>query len=149
MGQVLNRSNEAIEETVRRPCDWHSVNLSEPFAEGRFRVLNVRAVEFIARPGKSAALRDCLRESVLEHLNRRTGFSGAVILSSHKEARLVTVLSFWRTEGEATENSWENSRIVHQILFQLVDVCARVQTYEAAIPTLLAVSASREQLLAC
>ena len=149
MGHVLNYNKEALEETARRPRNWHGVSVVEPPVEEAVRLFNVRAVEFIARPGKSAALRECLRDNVLEHLKRRAGFSGAVILSSHKEARLLTVLSFWRTEGEATENDWENSRIVHQLLFQSVDVCARVHTYEAAIPTLLKSPESHEQLLAC
>jgi len=149
MGQVMDYSTEAEERTARRPQGWRGVTFAEPWEHAPAQTLNARAVEFIARPGKSVALQECLRGNVVEALGRRTGFSGAVVLSSHKEERLITVLSFWRTESEAIANNWEDSRVVRQLLFQLIDVCSRVHTYEAAIPTLPVGSGRRSELLAC
>jgi heme-degrading monooxygenase HmoA len=101
-----------------------------------FRTLNVRAVEFIAKPGKIRDLRDGIRERVVEHLRLLDGFSGAVVLASHKEPRLILVLTFWKSEKEASGNRWEKSPAVRKMLSSLIDVCSRVQTYEAAVPKL-------------
>jgi len=98
--------------------------------------MNVRAVEFISKPGKIRGLRNCIRERVLEYLELREGFSGALVMASHREPRLILVLTFWRTEKEATGNHWENAPAVQKMLGALIDICAKVQTYEAAVPKL-------------
>src|SRR5271155_1412825 len=66
--------------------------------------LNARAVEFIAKPGREQHLRNCMRREVAELLKRKTGFAGIFVLTSHKEPRLIRVLSLWDTESQATEN---------------------------------------------
>jgi hypothetical protein len=96
-------------------------------------MLNARAVEFIAKPGRVRELRNCLRKHIVGFLKRRSGFAGAFILASHKEPRLVLVLSFWNTEREAVDNSWEDAPAVRSRVSSLVDVCTKVHTYEAAL----------------
>jgi heme-degrading monooxygenase HmoA len=98
--------------------------------------LNARVVEFIAKPGKGQLLEDCVRGEIMEFLGRQKGFSGAIILNSHQERRLILVVSFWTTQRIAAENSWEKSRIVRQIAGSLIDACSRVHTYGAAFATL-------------
>lgn len=96
-------------------------------------MLNARAVEFIAKPGRVRELRNCLRRHTVGFLKRRNGFAGAFVLASHKEPRLILVLSFWNTELEAVNNAWEDAPAVRSRVSSLVDICRKVQTYEAAL----------------
>lgn len=97
-------------------------------------MLNARAVEFIAKPGRVQHLQSCVRREVAEILKQQTGFAGIFVLTSHKEPRLVQVLSFWGSAKQATENCWEEMRAVRKLVAPLIDVCGRVHSYEAALP---------------
>ncbi len=99
------------------------------------RTLNVRAVEFIGKPGRMRDLRNCIRDRVMEHLKQSSGFLSAIVMTSHKEPRQVLVLSFWQTESQATNSRWERAAEVRTLVLPLIDVCSRVQTYEAAVPS--------------
>lgn len=96
--------------------------------------LNARAVEFIAKAGREQQLRNCMRREVAELLRRKTGFAGIFVLTSHKEPRLIRVLSLWDTEPQATENHWEDSPAVRKLVAALIDVRVKVHTYEAELP---------------
>jgi heme-degrading monooxygenase HmoA len=96
--------------------------------------LNARAVEFVAKPGREQHLRNCMRREVAENLKRQPGFAGIFVLSSHKEPRLIRVLSLWDTAPQATENHWEDLPAVRKLLAALVDVRVKVHTYEAELP---------------
>lgn len=95
--------------------------------------LNARAVEFVAKPGREQHLRNCMRLEVAEILERQTGFAGVFVLTSHKEPRLIRVLSLWDTARQATENRWEDSPSARQLVAALIDVRVRVHTYEAEL----------------
>jgi hypothetical protein len=56
------------------------------------------------------------------------------VLTSHKEPRLIRVLSLWDTAPQATENHWEDSPAVRKLVAALVDVRVKVHTYEAELP---------------
>jgi heme-degrading monooxygenase HmoA len=96
--------------------------------------LNARAVEFIAKAGREQHLRNCMRREVAEFLKQQTGFAGIFVLTSHKEPRLIRVLSLWDTEPQATENRWEDSPVVRKLVAALIDVRVKVHTYEAELP---------------
>src|SRR5271155_3797869 len=96
--------------------------------------LNARAVEFVAKPGREQHLRNCMRREVAELLKRQSGFAGIFVLTSHKEPRLIRVLSLWDTESQATENHWEDSPAVRKLVASLIDVRVKVHTYEAELP---------------
>src|ERR1700683_2835237 len=96
--------------------------------------LNARAVEFVAKPGREQHLRKCMRQEVAEILKRQPGFAGIFVLASHKEPRLIRVLSLWDTAPQATENHWEDSQAVRKLVAMLVDVRVKVHTYEAELP---------------
>ncbi len=134
MEQVIATRTEANQRISYRADHWNGRTPSKstgPFGPG---TLNVRAVEFIAKPHKMGELQECMRGRISEFLGNLAGFSGALVLTSHKEPRLILVLSFWNTEGHATQNRWEDSRVVRQMVSPLIDVCSRVHTYEAAVP---------------
>jgi hypothetical protein len=114
-----------------------------------FLTLNARAVEFIAKPGRIRDLRVCMSEKVMEFLKLQRGFSSAIVLTSHKEPRLILVLTFWKTEREATGTHWENTQAVRKMLGPLIDVCTKVQTYEAALPKQLGTGLPATELQVC
>ena len=96
--------------------------------------LNARAVEFVAKPGREQHLRNCMRREVAEILKRQPGFAGIFVLTSHKEPRLIRVLSLWDTAPQATENHWEDSPAVRKLVAALVDIRVKVHSYEAELP---------------
>ena len=96
--------------------------------------LNARAVEFVAKPGREQLLRNCMRREVAEILKRQPGFAGIFVLTSHKEPRLIRVLSLWHTAPQATENHWEDSPAVRKLVAALVDIRVKVHSYEAELP---------------
>jgi heme-degrading monooxygenase HmoA len=96
--------------------------------------LNARAVEFIAKPGREQHLRNCMRREVAEILKQHPGFAGIFVLTSHKEPRLIRVLSLWNTTAQATENHWEDSPAIRKLVTALIDVRVKVHTYEAELP---------------
>jgi heme-degrading monooxygenase HmoA len=96
--------------------------------------LNARAVEFVAKPGREQQLRNCMRREVAEILKRQSGFAGIFVLTSHKEPRLIRVLSLWDTAPQSTENQWEDSPAVRKLVAALIDVRVKVHTYEAELP---------------
>src|SRR3984885_1196738 len=96
--------------------------------------LNARAVEFVAKPGREQHLRKCMCREVAEILKRQLGFAGIFVLASHKEPRLIRVLSLWDTAPQATENHWEDSPTVRKLVAALIDVRVKVHTYEAQLP---------------
>jgi heme-degrading monooxygenase HmoA len=108
--------------------------------------LNARAVEFIAKAGREQHLRNCMRREVAEFLKRQTGFAGIFVLTSHKEPRLIRVLSLWDSESQATENRWEDSSAVRKLVAALIDVRVKVHTYEAELPESAATSPRTEEL---
>jgi hypothetical protein len=91
---------------------------------------NIRSVGFIARPEAAAELTYCLEGPVVTLLREMPGFLGAVILHSHREGRNATVLSFWQTEDQALHTRWEDVTQVSTLVYPLVDVCTRVQTFQ-------------------
>ena len=80
----------ATSTLVWRVSSW-TITMGEPLH------LNARAVEFVAKPGRERHLRNCMRREVAELLKRQTGFAGIFVLTSHKEPRLIRVLSLWET----------------------------------------------------
>jgi hypothetical protein len=95
---------------------------------------NARAVEFVDKPDKARDLQGCIRGPVVEFLERQPGFCGAIVLTSHKEPRLILVLSLWKTEKQAVENHWECANVMPEVVASFIDVCVRVHTYEAFLP---------------
>ena len=134
MNHAMESEMVTIEEVVCNLEGWRST--LGPNQNSGFQTLNARGVEFIAKPGRIKDLRDCIRHQVMDCLELGNGYSGALVLTSHKEPRLVLVITFWRTELQARNNCWEHAPAVRRLVAPLIDVCSKVQTYEAALPAL-------------
>lgn len=102
-----------------------------PGGNKEFSKMNARTVEFIAKAGREEELRKRFSGGVLDLLKRKDGFAGLFVLSSHKEPRRLLVLTFWKTANEAVQNRWEETTAIRRQVSSLIDVCAKVHTYEA------------------
>jgi hypothetical protein len=134
MSHSIETELVGIEDVVCNSDPWEATTKLAPTVDGRFQTLNARSVELIAQPGKIRELRNCIQGALMEHLKKQRGFSSAIVLVSHKEPRLVLVMSFWKAEKDATGNRWESSAAVLKMISPLIDVCSRVHTYEAVLP---------------
>lgn len=97
---------------------------------------NIRAAGFIAKPESVDDLTRCINGPLMGLLCQIAGFRGAVVLRAHKESRNVTVLTFWKTETQAMQTCWEEFSAVCQMLYPLVDVCTRTQTFHGTMAEL-------------
>ncbi len=90
--------------------------------------VNARAVEFIAKPGKTEQLRDHICQTVTAVLRGRMGFIQTIVLTSHQEARKDMAMTLWSTEKGATHARWEKMPQVCEILSPLIDVVLKVRS---------------------
>jgi hypothetical protein len=110
---------------------------SESFAQGRKTVRmtrNVRSVGFISKPGQTQELKTCLEGPLIDRLRQAPGFAGAMVLHAQKESRNLWLLTFWEAENQAANNCWEEFPAVRKLLSPLIDVCTKVQTFQATVP---------------
>jgi hypothetical protein len=134
MSPSVSLDLEAPEETVGALDSRMAKMMLDYHAGAEPCVFNARAVEFIAKPGRVQHLRNCIRQEVANLLQQQIGFIALLVLTSHKEPRLIQVLSFWDTAGQSTENRWEELPAVCRIVSPLIDVRGKVHSYEAALP---------------
>jgi hypothetical protein len=134
MNHSIEQEMVTIEEVIGNSTGWR-LKL-EPNGNSGFPTLHARGVEFIAKPSRIQDLRNSIRGKVMDHLRVVNGFSSAIVLTSHKEPRLVLILTFWKTAAQARKNCWEHAPSVLKMVQPLIDVCSKVQTYEAAVPRL-------------
>lgn len=121
-----------VQDVICRAENWKPRLESQ--SHSGFRLLNARAVEFIAKSGKIRQLQCCIREGIMRGLEDCAEFSSAMLLSSHKEPRLVVVLTFWNSKEAALNNRWEETAAVRQMVFPMIDKCCNVHSYEASLP---------------
>src|SRR5215469_2057303 len=104
----LSERVTTMERLYRAPFPWE---IQE--AQGEFDMsfdmttAHVRVVEFIAKPGRNFDLRKCIARDVLPFLALQPGFKNSLMLTPHREPRLVLVFSFWEKELDSRENQWE------------------------------------------
>lgn len=134
MSPSLDLDLEVPEDTVGSRDSHMAKLLLDYHAGSEPCVLNARAVEFIAKPGRVHHLRNCIRQEVTDLLQQQIGFIALLVLTSHKEPRLIQVLSFWDTAGQSSENRWEELPAIRRIVAPLIDARGKVHSYEAALP---------------
>ena len=136
MGHSLEAARVQIENVGRNSSPWEARAVLAPNNALGVQTLHARSVELVAQPGKIRELGSCVRGDLMDHLKKQRGFDGVIVLSSVKEPRLILVMSFWKSEKDAG-NRWESSAAILKMVSPLIDVCTRVHTYEAAMPSLL------------
>jgi hypothetical protein len=93
------------------------------------------SVEFVARPQDAHRVEATIPAAITGALKDVDGFAGCLVMVSHHEARLVTVVTFWAGSDRAKCCS-QNVRWVHALLAPYLDRRLRVQTMVAHLPVL-------------
>jgi len=88
------------------------------------------SIEFVAWPGKAEELRKVLPEAMRGAFANSLNFAGCLVLFPEQEARLVTVVTFWKGEGR-TKQCEENSKRVEQMLFPYIEHWLRTRRLAA------------------
>ena len=95
------------------------------------RVTALRA-EFVVTPGNEVKVRETIERVMAESFCRDRGFLQALVLVSEMEARLVTLLTFWHSNGFAEARERRVARM-RQKLLPLLDQYMRVQSFSAEL----------------
>jgi len=111
-------------------------------SRNREQVIALRA-EFVVKPGKEENVSETI-DAILENsFQREQEFLQALVMVSELESRLVTVITFWNSDGfaEARERrvNW-----LRQKLSEYLDQTLRVQTFCARVLGAKEVSQSEE-----
>jgi hypothetical protein len=93
------------------------------------------SIEFIAKPEQTHRLREAILTRVQDGLGQVPGFVRCLVMISDREARLITVITFW-TGAEGTTFCSKRARWVQELLIPYVDHCLRVQTLDAYLSAL-------------
>lgn len=93
------------------------------------------SIEFVAKPEEAHRLGSAILTAVQNGLGKVPGFAGCLVMISDREARLLSVVTFW-TEAERMTCSRHRERWVHDLLAPYVDHCVRVRTLDAYLTAL-------------
>jgi hypothetical protein len=94
--------------------------------------LCARSIEFVAVPAMAESIQATLPEAIREALREAEGFAGCAVMVSDQEARLVTVVTFWRGQDRARQAS-ANEMWVDQLLDPYIDRQLRTHKLRAQI----------------
>lgn len=109
---------------ISNPCKTKELTHSQSEA-----VTALRA-EFVVKPGNEAKVRETIELILASSFCRDREFLQALVLVSEMESRLITVLTFWQSNGFAEARERRVARM-RQKLQPLLDQCMRVQSFTA------------------
>jgi hypothetical protein len=91
------------------------------------------SVDFVAKPGEALKAQSSLAAAVTGTLQGVTGFAGCILMTSDQEARLMTLVTFWRG-SERAKHCNANTKWVNALIAPYMDRRLRVQTMVAQLP---------------
>lgn len=91
-----------------------------------------QSVEFVAMPDMAARLQATLPDALRSALQKAEGFAGCAVMVSEQEARLVTVVTFWRGKDQGRLAS-ANAPWVEQLLDPYIDRQLRTHKMRARV----------------
>ena len=109
----------------------HSVEPDRKSAQGLEEVC-AQSIEFVAVPDMAVRLQATLPGAIRSALQKSEGFAGCAVMVSEEEARLVTVVTFWRGK-ERSSKANANALWVEQLLDPYIDRQLRVNKLRAQI----------------
>jgi hypothetical protein len=115
----LSRSIPAVPEVTRTPVSDQSKDVSTA-------ILFARELELVAAPGQSERLQREIPLLLRKANASNDGFVGSMVLLSDQEARLVTVIIFWR--GEVSAKQYDDLWL-EGLLEPYVDRFSRARTF--------------------
>jgi hypothetical protein len=95
--------------------------------------VTAQSVEFVAKPEEALKAQTAIAPAITGALQGVTGFAGCIVMVSDHEARLITVVTFWRGSDRAKLCN-ANTRWVNALLAPYIDRKLRVQTMVAQLP---------------
>ena len=93
------------------------------------------SIEFVANPLEVHRLHRAIPAAIRDGLDQTPGFAGCVVMISDREARLVSVVTFWSGADRVTSCS-KRARWLDKLLTPYVDRRLRVRTMDAYLPTM-------------
>jgi hypothetical protein len=126
----LNLPKNLSALTPSKPSETHARVAARTSLPG---CLTALSIEFVAKPEEAHLLPVNLPAAIAGAFREVTGYAGCCVLVSDKEARLVTVITFWSGE-ERTVRCGENVRWVYALLEPYLDHCLRAGTFDAQLP---------------
>jgi hypothetical protein len=112
-----------------RHMEPRSVEPAQNSAQGLEEVC-AQSIEFVAVPDMAARLQATLPGAIRSALQKSEGFAGCAVMVSEEEARLVTVVTFWRGK-ERSSKANANVLWVEQLLDPYIDRQLRVNKLRA------------------
>jgi len=94
-------------------------------------VIAVRT-DFVLKPGTEEDARETIEVIVENSFGRERDFLQALVMVSEVESRLVTVITFWNSNGFA-ESRERRANWLRQRLAQYLDQSLRIQTFCARV----------------
>lgn len=115
-------------------ADVSTLNLHGSSSQaGSSRELTALSFEFVAKPEVASSAAALLLSAIQPALEQVPGFAGALVMTSDQEARLITVVAFWR-DCETQRDYAKGVRRVHALIGPYLDRCLRVRTMVAHLP---------------
>ena len=114
-----------------RRMEPRSVEPAQKSAQGLEEVC-AQSIEFVAVPDMAVRLQATLPGAIRSALQKSEGFAGCAVMVSEEEARLVTVVTFWRGK-ERSSKANANALWVEQLLDPYIDRQLRVNKLRAQI----------------
>ncbi len=88
--------------------------------------------EFVIKPGNEEKVRETIEQILANSFCRDSQFLQALVLISELEARLVTIITFWHSDGFAEARERKVARL-RQKLQPYLDQSRRVQSFSAHV----------------
>ena len=147
---LLPRVGQYIGGTLASPASYPNMTNSVTYPFQKNAALNPQSaargtsgippmtalsVEFVAKPQEAHRVEAAIPAAIAGALKEVDGFAGCLVMISHQEARLVTVVTLWAGNDRAKCCS-QNERWVHALLKPYLDRRLRVQTMVAHLPVL-------------
>jgi hypothetical protein len=85
-----------------RRVEPRSVEPAQKSAQGLEEV-RAQSIEFVAVPDMAVRLQAMLLGAIRSALQKSEGFAGCAVMVSEEEARLVTVMTFWRGKERSSK----------------------------------------------
>lgn len=101
------------------------------------------SVEFVATPQGAVEVQSAIPAAINGAMKGISGFAGCMVMIAEQEARLVTVITFWKGEDRAKKCD-QNAKWVYKLLSPYLDRCLRIQTFVAHLPVQPAACPSQE-----
>jgi hypothetical protein len=96
-------------------------------SERMFGSVTALRADFVAKPEAIGMVRIGIEERILTSWGKEQGFLNGMVLVSDQEARLTTLITFWKT-GTLERTREQKLRWLKKILNPYVDRCLSVQT---------------------